>query len=87
MKPERRTVSVRELRNSTADVIRRVQDGGEVTLTNRGTPVARLVPIHSPTPGRQLLQAVDRLGTVDTGWAQDIKDVRDDDVPRDVEPW
>jgi len=87
MKSERHTVSVRELRNSTATVVRQLEDGVEVTLTNRGTPVARLVPLQPLTSGRQLLDAIDRLGPVDTGWATDIKKARTDEVPQDMERW
>lgn len=37
-------VSVRELRNRTADVVAAVQAGQPVTLTSRGEPVADIVP-------------------------------------------
>jgi prevent-host-death family protein len=37
-------VSVRDLRNRTADVVAAVQAGELVTLTNRGEPVADIVP-------------------------------------------
>ena len=87
MAGDNRTVSVRELRNSTADVIRQLEDGAEVTLTNRGTPVALIVPLHPSTPGRLLLDAVDRLGTIDTGWAKDIEEARTSDISGDVERW
>jgi len=39
------SVAVRELRNRTADVVRRVEAGETVTLTNRGREVARIVPV------------------------------------------
>lgn len=39
-------VAVRELRNNTADVIRRVQAGEEITITVNGVQVADLVPVH-----------------------------------------
>jgi len=38
-------VAARELRNHTSDVIKRVQSGEDVTLTNRGEPIARIIPI------------------------------------------
>jgi prevent-host-death family protein len=37
-------VSVRDLRNRTADVVAAVQAGEQITLTNRGEPVADIVP-------------------------------------------
>jgi len=37
-------VSVRDLRNRTGEVVAAVQAGQSVTLTNRGEPVADIVP-------------------------------------------
>jgi prevent-host-death family protein len=37
-------ISVRDLRNRTAQVVAAVQAGERVTLLNRGTPVADIVP-------------------------------------------
>ncbi len=45
-----KTCSISQARRSLADLIHAVEDGQEVELTRRGTPVARLVP--SPTPRR-----------------------------------
>lgn len=44
-------VASRELRNNTADVLRRVGAGEEVTVTVRGRPVARVVPLRSTRRG------------------------------------
>ncbi len=40
-----RTISQRELRNDNAEVMRGVEAGQTYTVTRRGVPVARLVPI------------------------------------------
>lgn len=40
-------VASRELRNATAAVLQRAQDGEEVIITVRGKPVAQLVPIRA----------------------------------------
>ena len=40
-------VAARELRNRTADVLRRVEAGEQVTITSRGRPVAELVPVRA----------------------------------------
>jgi prevent-host-death family protein len=40
------TVAVRELRNHTADVLRRVEAGESITITVNGVEVANLVPVH-----------------------------------------
>jgi prevent-host-death family protein len=44
-----RTISQRELRNDNADVIREVEAGESFTVTRRGVPVARLLPLGSGT--------------------------------------
>lgn len=41
------TISHRELRNDSPKVLRRVAAGESLTVTNRGEPVARLVPLGS----------------------------------------
>lgn len=40
-------VASRDLRNHTADVLRRVADGSRVTVTVNGTPVAEIGPVRS----------------------------------------
>jgi prevent-host-death family protein len=40
------SVGTRELRNNTADLLKRVEAGERVTVTVRGVPVAALVPIE-----------------------------------------
>jgi len=42
-------VGVRELKNSLSAYLAKVKDGEEVVVTDRGTPVARLVPIDRST--------------------------------------
>lgn len=52
-------ISVRDLRNRTAQVVAAVQAGEHVTLLNRGTPVADIVPHVQRTrwvPGAWLAQ-------------------------------
>jgi len=44
-----RTISQRELRNDNAAVVRGVEDGESYTITRRGVPVARLVPLNEVT--------------------------------------
>jgi prevent-host-death family protein len=39
-------VASRELRNDTAGVLRRVQDGEDVVITVNGKPVAQLTAVH-----------------------------------------
>ena len=49
-------IAARELRNHTADVLRRVESGEPVTITSRGRPVARLVPLR-PARRRPIARA------------------------------
>jgi prevent-host-death family protein len=44
-----RTISQRELRNDNAAIVRGVEEGESYTITRRGVPVARLVPLTSDT--------------------------------------
>lgn len=40
------SVPVRELRNNTADVLRRVESGEQITITVNGVEVANLTPVR-----------------------------------------
>lgn len=42
------TVPQRELRNNTAELLRRVEHGERLTITVHGHPIADLVPIDRP---------------------------------------
>jgi len=41
-------VASRDLRNNTADLLRRVDAGEQIVITKRGDPVASLVPFQQP---------------------------------------
>jgi len=56
----RSNVGVRELRNQTSAVLRRAQNGETITVTDRGVPVALLVPVAGSTVARS---ASKRLAT------------------------
>jgi len=68
-------VAARELRNNTAEVLRRVEAGEDVVITTRGKPVAALVPLPSQRrrwlPRQELLP---RLAAVqaDSGLRDDL---------------
>ena len=56
------TVSVRELKNRLSEHLRRLEkDGGTITVTRRGKPVAVMMPVASPedriSPGLRKLIA------------------------------
>ena len=46
------SVASRDLRNDTAGVLRRVQSGEHLTITQNGRPVAELVPLPRALDGR-----------------------------------
>jgi prevent-host-death family protein len=52
-------VASRELRNNTADLLRRVDGGEQIVITARGKPVAALVPL--PTERRRWLPRAELL--------------------------
>lgn len=43
-----RDVGIRQLKNETSAIIERVENGEIVTVTRRGRPVARVVPVGIP---------------------------------------
>ena len=65
-----RTVSIRQLRNHTADVIASVEAGERIVLTNNGRPIADVVPHVERSrwiPGDVLLQALAGGAAADPG--------------------
>ncbi len=74
-----REISVRELRNHTADVIAAVRSGERLSLTVNRLPVAEIVP-HAETRSpwvrsATLRQIVEEAGA-DEGLLEDLSDVR-----------
>lgn len=68
-------VPSRDLRNDTAGVLRRVQDGDELLVTVSGKPVAQLVPV--PRSHRRWLPRVElvrrlRIAQSDSGLRDDL---------------
>lgn len=49
------TVGVRELRNGLSRFLAVVRSGSTVTITDHGRPVARIVPVTTPTPLERLV--------------------------------
>ncbi|MBM4247264.1 MAG: type II toxin-antitoxin system prevent-host-death family antitoxin [Deltaproteobacteria bacterium] len=61
-----KTISIKELHERTGEWLRRVRVEGEVVVTERGTPVARMLPpakapAASPFARRKLLRGVARV--------------------------
>lgn len=69
-------VASRELRNDTAGVLRKVEEGETVVITRRGKPVADLVPhsVRSPrwiTPAQ--VMAIRKVASADSTFRADIE--------------
>jgi len=61
-----KSISIKDLHDRTGHWLRRVQTEGELIVTERGTPVARLLPparvtAGNPFAGRKLLRGVAAL--------------------------
>jgi prevent-host-death family protein len=74
-------VASRELRNDTAGLLRRVEEGETLVITRRGKPVANLVP-HHQEPGRGLTPAevmeIRAISSGDPTWAADLAKLREE---------
>ena len=68
-------IAARELRNRTADVLRRVAAGEPVTITSRGRPVAQLIPVREqrrrPIARAELTRRL-AVAQADTGLRDDL---------------
>ena len=72
-------VASRELRNDTAGLLRRVEQGETIVITRRGKPVANLVP-HRPKSHRGLTPAevmeIREIASGDPTWAAELAEMR-----------
>lgn len=74
-----REISVRDLRNHTAQVVAAVRAGERLSLTVNRTPVADIVPHtadRSPWVPSETLQQIVRDAASDNGLLDDLADVR-----------
>jgi prevent-host-death family protein len=76
-------VGLRELRQNASDLVRRVEEGEEITITVAGRPGARLVPA-TPRAWRHWTDVVELFaGPADPAW-----DVDRDEIAHDMrDPW
>ncbi|MDQ3663720.1 MAG: type II toxin-antitoxin system prevent-host-death family antitoxin [Actinomycetota bacterium] len=71
-------VASRDLRNHTAEVLRRVKDGAHLTVTVNGEAVAELSPVRSERPrsfARRDLVAVLTSAQADPGLRHDLAEL------------
>jgi prevent-host-death family protein len=82
-------VPQRELRNRTADLLRRVEAGERLRITVHGHPVAELVPIEDDYPRRFVpMKKFEELAGILTpeqgrAWIKEIREIRDESPARD----
>ena len=70
--------SSRELRNRTADLLRRVEAGERIRITVNRRPVAELVPLERPRwVSGAAMERVLRESLTDTGLLDDLAAVRE----------
>jgi len=74
-----RQISVRDLRNHTAQVVAAVRDGERLSLTVNRTPVADIVPhkpIASPWVASTKLREIVAEAAADPGLLEDLMQIR-----------
>jgi prevent-host-death family protein len=80
-------VPARELRNNTAEILRRVEAGEEIEVLRDNRPVAKIIPLpwrRRWLPASEVIRELAELGPDTTGLAQELKDAlteTTDDLP------
>jgi len=72
-------VASRELRNDTAGLLRRVEEGERIVITRRGKPVADLVPHQGGAPRwltRSEVLEIREITAADPTWAAELAEMR-----------
>ena len=79
-------IALRELRNNTSEVLRRVENGEELDVTVNGRPVARLVPL----PRRRTSLIWDEISAnqADPGLLAELREMLGNERTDNIEdPW
>jgi prevent-host-death family protein len=69
-------IPARDLRNRTAEVLRRVEAGEEIDVLKDNRPVARIVPLKNRrewVPAAEIAHELVRLGPDSTGFAEELR--------------
>jgi len=80
-------IPARELRNNTADVLRRVEAGEEIEVLRDNRPVAKIIPLswrRRWLPASEIARELERLGPDSTGLADELRQTlteTTDDLP------
>jgi prevent-host-death family protein len=80
-------IPARDLRNHTAEVLRRVEAGEEIEVLSDNRPVAKIIPLSRRRrwlPAAEIVQELARLGPDTTGLAEELGTIlteTTDDLP------
>ncbi|MGI5485384.1 type II toxin-antitoxin system Phd/YefM family antitoxin [Microtetraspora malaysiensis] len=81
------SIPARELRNNTAEVLRRVEAGEEIEVLRDNRPVAKIIPLSRRRqwiPAAEIAGELSRLGPDTTGLAAELRETlveTTDDLP------
>ena len=79
------TTSITELKNSLSAYLRNVKAGEEVLITDRGRPIARLVPISPSDSIEERMDDLERRGLLKRGTGKLPEDFWEMPRPKDPE--
>ncbi|HUB37922.1 MAG TPA: type II toxin-antitoxin system prevent-host-death family antitoxin [Streptosporangiaceae bacterium] len=74
-------IPARDLRNHTAEILRRVEAGEEIEVLRDNRPVAKIVPLpwrRRWLPAIEVIRELELLGPDTTGLAQELRDTLTD---------
>jgi prevent-host-death family protein len=79
----------RDLRNHTAEILRRVEAGEEIQVLHNNRPVAKLVPLRAARrqwiPAAEVVARLKAIGPDHTGMAEELREMLTDTT--DDLPW
>ena len=79
------TTSITELKNSLSAYLRNVKAGEEVLITDRGRPIARIVPISPSDSIEERMDDLERRGLLKRGTGKLPEDFWEMPRPKDPE--
>ena len=74
-------IPARDLRNRTAEILRRVEAGEEIDVLKDNRPVARIIPLpwrRRWLPASEVIEELTRLGPDTTGLAEELTETLTD---------
>lgn len=81
-------IPARELRNNTAEVLRRVEAGEEIEVHRNSQPIAKIIPLRQRRrwiPATEVIAQLERIGPDRTGLQEDLDEMLSQST--DELPW